>query len=79
MIFIWVLLVSLRDANMKACDSEPLTTFESREACESYATRLKNEMLERGQAGAVNCYDKPKKNPVHDSAGQPYEDDGRDT
>jgi hypothetical protein len=59
MIFVWILLVSLCAPGMKACDSERLTSFKTSEACESYAARMKDEMLSRGQAGTVNCFDEP--------------------
>jgi hypothetical protein len=79
MIFVWVLLVSLCDPGMKACDSERLTTFRTSKACESYAGLMKKEMAKRGHAGDANCFDEPAPNPVKDSRGIPYEPDGRDT
>jgi hypothetical protein len=69
-------MVSLCTAGMVQCDSEKLTTFKTEQFCEHYADLLKDEMLRRGHAGAVICFDAPMPDPLHDSAGNPYAYDG---
>jgi hypothetical protein len=73
---VWVLLVSLCNADMVQCDSERLTTFRTQQMCEDYAGLLKDEMLRRGKAGAAMCFDEPMKVPLKDSTGKPYAEDG---